>query len=291
MPIMPLAPPATGLQTHAASRLPAPLRALVAPALSIWRHRRMLVATTRTDLRGRYAGSVLGLLWLVLLPLLLLGAYTIVYGFIFQLRTGIETLSGPVYIVLIFCGLIPFLGVADALGTGTASVTSNPALVKNTLFPIEMVPVKAVFVSQATQVVGLMLLMIAVISFGRLTWWALLLPVVWGLQVIATFGLIWILASINVFVRDLQASVGVVTLVLMMVSPIAYSVEMIPENLRPMFLINPMYYLIVCYQDVLVTGRMPADHSLWVLAGMALVLSVTGYAIFIRLKGLMADHV
>jgi len=250
------------------------------PFLALWKNRRLLWQTTRHDIRARYAGSVLGLAWLVFYPMLFLGAYAFIYLFVFKIRFAL--FNGNEYVVLIFCGLIPFLGFADALGFGVTAVTSNANLIKNTLFSIEMMPVKAVLVSQCTQVVGTGLLLVALALVGRLTFWALAMPLVWLLQVGFTLGCIWVLSSVNVYARDLQNIVAVLTLILMMVSPIAYTVDMVPEALRPLLAVNPLYYMIAAYQDCLFRGRFPSREVMAVLTGMSLLSFCGGDWVFSR---------
>ena len=97
--------------------------------------------------------------------------------FIYIFKVRFALFDSNQYVALIFCGLIPFLGFSEALSAGVGSVTQNANLLKNTLFPIDLVPVKAVLVSQCTQVVGTGLLLITIILLeGKRTWWALLLP-------------------------------------------------------------------------------------------------------------------
>lgn len=265
------------------------LTSLASPFLCLWRHRLLLRQTTLSDIRARYAGLVLGLAWLVLYPVLFLGVYAAIYICIFKVR--FELFNSNQYVALIFCGLIPFLGFAEALGLGVGSVTANANLIKNTLFPIELIPVKAVLVSQCSQVVGTGLLLITVAFLGKLTWWALLLPLAWGGQVLFSVGLLWILSSLNVYFRDLQNMVSVAILFLMMTSPIAYTANMVPGSLRPLLQLNPLYYLITSYQDCLMIGRCPRDGVLWTWLGLSVVVFCCGYWFFGRMKTLFADNV
>ncbi len=171
----------------------------------ILKHNFILRQTTLSDIRGRFAGSILGMLWLVFYPLLLLGSYSILYVVIlgtdigFYKRLGISNKFE--FIAFIFCGLIPYIGFSEALGMGVPSVVSNSRLIKNTLFPIELIPVKAVLVSQSTQFPGTGLLLIVLIVLGKLGPWGLLLPVIWLSQILFSIGLIWILSSLNVYFR------------------------------------------------------------------------------------------
>jgi len=260
-----------------------------APFLLLWKQRVLLFQTTRNDIRGRYAGSILGLAWLVLYPLFFLGAYAVVYLFVFKVRFAL--FNSNEYVALIFCGLVPFLGFTEALSTGVSSVTSNANLIKNTLFAIEMVPAKAVLTSQCTQVVGLSMLLIVLVLLGKLTMWSLILPVVWFLQLSFTMGCIWVLSSLNVYLRDLQNVISVLILILMMISPIAYSADMVPPELQPFLRLNPLYYMIVSYQDCLMMGRFPRGEVFWVLCAMSLGSFWSGYWFFSRMKRVFADNV
>lgn len=255
----------------------------------LYRHRTLLWQTVKSDIRMRFAGSTIGILWLVFYPLLMLGAYAAVYVFIFKIK--FQLFDSNEYVALIFCGLIPFLGFSEALGMGVGSVVTNANLIKNTLFPIELVPVKSVLTAQCTQVVGMCLLLIALVLIGRWSVWWPFFIVIWICQILFSMGLIWILSSINVFVRDLQNIIPVIILILMMVSPIAYTEDMIPTRLRYLMGMNPLYYLIVSYQKVLMLGELPALSMLAILFFMSIFTFVFGYWFFSRLKGVFADHV
>lgn len=265
------------------------MKFLSAPFLLLWQQRMLLFHTTRHDIYARYAGSLLGLAWLFLYPLLFLGAYSVVYLYIFKVRFALFDTNE--YVVFMFCGLIPFLGFAEALGAGVSSVTSNANLIKNTLFTIEMAPVKAVLASQCTQVVGMGMLLVAMLLLGKFTVWACLFLVIWFLQILFTIGFIWILSSLNVYMRDLQSMVAIVNLILMMLSPIAYSADMIPENLHAFLSMNPLYYLIVSYQDSLMIGRFPRGGVFWVLLIMSVISFCVGYWFFGCMKKAFADNV
>jgi lipopolysaccharide transport system permease protein len=265
------------------------LRWTPAPVRLVLEHWHLLAATTWNDVRGRFAGSVLGLAWLLLYPLLLLGAYAAVYIYVFKVRFAL--FDANEYVALIFCGLIPFLGFSEALGTGVSSITSNARLIKNTLFPVDLIPVKAVLASQCTQLGGTVLLLVALAFLGRLTPWAALLLPVWLCQIAFTVGLVWVLSSLNVYFRDLQNIVQVLILVLMMISPIAYTRDMVPAGLRPLLLVNPLYYLISAYQECLMLGRLPRATVLGPLVVLSAGSLLLGHLFFRRLKPVLADNV
>lgn len=253
------------------------------------KYRNMLLQTTSNEIKARYAGSFLGLTWAVLYPLLFLGCYAAVFVFVYNVRFDIFNTND--YIALIFCGLIPFLGFAEALQSGISSVTSNVNLMKNTLFPIELVPVKTLFAGQTTQAAGLGLLLIALAFLGKLSLWTPFFIVLWILQIMFSLGVVWILSSVNVVVRDLQNMISVIVLLLMMISPIAYPVEMVPENLRPFLAANPLYYIISTYQDVLMFGRFPRLEVFLPFVILSFVTFILGYWFFTKMKRVFADNV
>lgn len=231
---------------------------------------------------------MLGLFWLVLYPLLFLGVYAVIYIFVFKVR--LQILNPYEYVLLIFCGLIPFLSFAEALATGTQSVVTNSQIIKNTLFPIDLMPVRDVFVSQAVQVIGLISLFIISFVLHRLGFLSIFVIVVWFFQILFTIGLIWILSSINVFVRDLGYLIAIVNLILMMISPIAYTEDMVPHTLRIILRFNPLYYLIMLYQKLILFNELDIT-KLAVFAVVSIVTYMAGYHIFSKLKILFADQV
>ncbi|MDJ0734361.1 MAG: ABC transporter permease [Nostocaceae cyanobacterium] len=261
---------------------------ILPPFTTLLRHRLMLYQTTINEIKTRYAGSVLGLMWLVIYPLLFLGTYAIVYLYIFKIR--FPNLSSNEYVALIFCGLIPFLGFSEALSAGVPSVVASSNLIKNTLFPIELVPVKAVFVGQATQLMGMGLLLIALLLIGKLSILSPIFILVWVCQILFTIGLVWILSSLNVYIRDIQNIIAIVILILMMLSPIAYTEAMVPASMRPFLAINPLYYMIIAYQSVLMLNQFPLRIFV-PLISMSLGIYILGFWFFTRMKKIFSDNI
>lgn len=264
---------------------------LVEPFWVLWSYRRLLFQTVLIDIKTRYAGSILGLFWLLIYPLLFLGAYAMVYIYIFQVRFPNPDVTSVDYTALIFCGLIPFLGFSESVSLGVPSVVSNVSLMKNTLFPIDLIPVKAVMVGQSTQLVGMGLLLIAVTLLGKLSFFALLIVPIWIFQTLLTTGLVWILSSLNVYIRDIQNAIAIVILLLMMLSPIAYTEEMLSPTLRSLLMFNPLYYVIGAYRAVLIEGTFPRMELVTPLVVVSLVLFIVGYMFFGRIKLLFSDYV
>jgi lipopolysaccharide transport system permease protein len=249
---------------------------------------RLLVAITRVELSKKYAGSVLGASWIILQPALLLSVYLFVYLVVFKMRfPGFSRLD---YVLFVFSGLIPYLGTIDAVTLGAVSIKQNIHLVKNVMLPIELVPVRAVLVASATQAVGLAVVILLSALNGTLTLHVLWMPVVWVLQILMLFGVVWILSSIAVGLPDISYFISLFMFLLMWVSPIGYTVDMVPANLRAVLYLNPVYYLLEMYRDSLVVGRFPSLNVTLVYVGLSLFLFAVGAAFFRAFRGVLLDY-
>jgi lipopolysaccharide transport system permease protein len=259
----------------------------------LWLHRRLILNTTRNDIRARYTGSVLGLTWAVINPLLLLSVYVILYVFILRIRLpGRVGGSALEYTLVIFAGLIPWFGFAEATTNSLGAVVGNASLIQNTSFPAPVLPVKAVLGAMVGQAVGLSLLLPVLGWTHHLSVYWLFLPLAFATQLLFSLGLGWILAVLNVFVRDLAQAVSAFLLFLMFVSPIAFTSELVAgSRLRFLIELNPVSHLIELYRMPLVYGRAPSLLSLAVGPLLALLLFQTGYRFFVRIRPHLADHV
>ncbi len=254
----------------------------------LYSHRRTLWATTLNDIRARYIGTTFGLIWTILYPLLFLGLYSVVYTTIFRIQLG--KYSDFDYVLLIFAGLVPFLGFTEALSLGSAAVISSKGLVKNTLFPIDLIPVKAVLVGSVTMLVGLIMLQASLWIRGIFFITQFLVPLILVLQIIFTIGLIWLLSALTVFFPDFVYMIPIINLFLMLVSPIAYTEDMIPASLVPFLYPNPLFYLIMLYRDTMVIGTVPLNYLIAFVI-ITIIFFALGYYIFSRLKVVFADYV
>jgi lipopolysaccharide transport system permease protein len=222
---------------------------------------------------AKYAGSLLGIGWALVAPLAILAIYAVVYLYIFAVRPA--HMTSFEYVLYMFAGLVPFLMAGEALNGGVSSVVVNKSVLNNTVFPIDLAPVKPVLISQAVSLVGFVTIVVLSVLTGKVMWTFLILPFVWGLQVLFLVGLNWILSLIHVVFRDLQHVMGILLMIVLIASPIAYTPDMVPASLKPMIVLNPFAYFVIVYQKVLVLGEAPRWWE-WV---SLLVLSVGSFVI------------
>ena len=250
-------------------------------------HKTVLKATVLQSLRGKFIGNVFGTAWMVLYPLLFLSMYALVFVAILKVR--IPDLGTLDYVLVIFSGLVPFLAFSEAFGVGTPSIVANRGLIKNTLFPIELVVARDVIMGHATMGLGMVLVWLTALSLGHIHLTHLMLPVIYLLQIIMTLGIVWFTASLTLFFRDVQQAIPIIVLFLMMVSPIGYTDAMVPEGLKGILLFNPLSWLMHLYRSCLMEGVVPIEELL-LFATFSLGIFTLGFRFISRLKPMFADY-
>ncbi|MGD0721626.1 MAG: ABC transporter permease [Roseiarcus sp.] len=253
------------------------------------RRRAVLLATTKVELRKKYSGSLLGPLWIVLLPAMLLGIYLIIYLVIFPAR--LANLSGLSYALFIFSGLVPYLGLLEVIGTGTVSVKQNIHLVKNIMMPIELIPIRSAMIGMVGELVSLAVLLALLAANHSLTWHVLWLPIVLALQFSFLLGIVYVLSAIAVSLPDISYVIGLILTLLMFVSPIGYVPETLGGGLViPLVYLNPVAYMIEAFRDCLYYGRFPSALTTVVFVALSLASLIGGIAFFTRFKNVLIDY-
>jgi lipopolysaccharide transport system permease protein len=253
-------------------------------------HAPILGRITRTELATKYAGTLLGPLWAILGPLLLLSLYAVTYTLILKVRVG--SMGQAEYVLFMFAGLVPFIATSEAMHQGVSSVVANRALLSNTVFPIDLAPVKSVLLAQLPFAVGLVLILIGSLAFrGTVPWTFVLVPIIWFLQSLALVGLVWFLALFNVVFRDLQMLMTALLAALLIVSPIAYTRDMVPPGLTLLVDLNPFAHFVMAYQQILVLEQVPTAGQWAILVGVSGAAFAAGGWFFAAMKRAMLDHV
>jgi len=239
----------------------------------------------KREITDRYRGQFFGLFWALLHPLVLMGVYIFVFVVVFKVKIG-GTREMPLdYTTYLLSGLIPWLAVQESMSKASTMITSNASLVKQVVFPIEILPIKSVLASLITQGIFFAILIVYVlISTSTLPVTYLLLPILIFVQVIGMAGISYILAAIGTYFRDIKDIVQVFTVVGIYVLPIFYLPEQVPELFRPILYFNPFSYMIWCYQDALYFGRFVHPWAWVAYILLSHIIFVLGYKIFRHLK-------
>ena len=194
---------------------------LQALARSLRQNRQLILQMTKREVVGRYRGSVMGLAWSFFNPVLMLIVYTFVFSMAFKARWGVRGgESKPQFAVVLFVGLIVHGLFAEVLNRAPGLILGNVNYVKKVVFPLEILPVISLGAALFHSFISLLVLLAAFALFsGYLHWTVLLTPVVFFPLVVATLGFAWMLASLGVFIRDVGQTIGIVTTVMMFLSP------------------------------------------------------------------------
>ncbi len=249
------------------------------------RHRRLTVEMARREISERYSGQLFGIFWAVGHPLALMLIYVFIFAFVFRARMG-GTAALPLnFTAYLLSGLIPWLAFQESMTKASTVIVANANLVKQVIFPIEVLPVKGVLASLVTQTIFLVLLAVyTLITNHSLLWTYFLIPVVFTLQALAMIGVSYLLSSIGAYVRDVKDFVQVFCSVALFIQPILYQPSSIPAAVRPVLYLNPLSYVVWCWQDVLYFGRLVHPWAWGVLAAGSVFIFVFGYRVFLRLK-------
>jgi len=274
------------MNPHAAQ--PTSLLALV---LSLWRNRQLIAQMTRREVAGRYKGSALGLAWSFFNPVFMLVVYTFVFSVVFKARWGVgveETKTQ--FAVVLFVGLIVHGLFAEVLNRAPGLILGNVNYVKKVVFPLEILPAVSMGAALFHSLVSLLVLFIAFVIFnGYLHWTAIFTPLVLLPLVIFTLGLAWILASLGVFIRDVGQTIGMLTTVVLFVSPVFFPVTALPERFRPWMMANPLTFIIEQAREVLIWGHLPNWAGLGLYTLVATAVAWAGYAWFQKTRKGFAD--
>jgi lipopolysaccharide transport system permease protein len=254
----------------------------------IWSRRDILIRTTVIELRRKYAGSLIGITWLLLGPVMLMSLYTIIYGVVFKLKP--QELSSSEYVVYILSGLVPFLGFSEALTSGTSSLSGQRDILLNSVFPAELVPLRSVLIALSAPTVGLVIVLLADAVIGHFTFWNILVPVVLFFLILFILGVVWVLSLVDLVLKDVSQLLAYVTMVALIASPIAYTPSMLPPGFSVLIWLNPLSYFVIAFQSLIVFDRFPPPAA----AIGCVVLGVGSFTIgsymFQRTKTAFFDH-
>ncbi len=255
------------------------------------RHRYLLWQFTKRHIQQRHKGSVLGLIWTILQPLLMMTIYTVVFGLIFKgSYKGIENQSTLDYALGVFLSITIYQTIAEVIGSSPSSIVNQPNLVKKVVFPLEVLPLASLGAALYQFCVSILLVLLGVVTFGQgLSAHSLLFVLAFMPLLPLTLGLAFLLASLGVFIRDIQYAAGPMSMVLMYASAIFYSTNMIPAGIWTYLKYNPIIHIVEQARAVLLW------HQPLQLAGLAysftcsLLILALGLFTFKKLKPAFAD--
>lgn len=272
-----------------AHRAPSPTPA--AMFTSFWRNRHLIWQMVRREIAARYRGSIIGLAWSFINPLLMLAVYTFVFSVVFKARWGTgENESQAQFAIILFVGLIVFSLFAETVNRAPRQIISNANYVKKVVFPLEILSLVSLGAVLFHSMISLLVLLIAQLIINQsIPWTAVLFPLVLLPLIFTSLGAAWFLAALGVYVRDIGQITTVFTTVLMFLSAIFYPVSALPERYQVWLRLNPLVLIISESRKVLIFGSLPDWFWLGIALLMGLAIAFSGFWWFQKARKGFAD--
>lgn len=251
----------------------------------IYAYREMIFSLVRRDLNGRYKGSVLGFLWTFINPLLQLGVYTLVFSVI--MRNGIED-----FYLFLFVALVPWIFFSTSISGGSSCIWAQQDMVKKIYFPREVLPIAFVTSQFVNMLLSLLVVLVVLIVSGKgVNLIALLcLPVIMLVEYLLALSMTMFTSALTVYLRDIEYLLGIITMAWQFLTPVMYSIDQVPEELKFVFALNPMTPVIVAYRDILYYKKLPEMGTLIHATLFGVILLFAGGFVFGKLKRHFAEE-
>lgn len=242
----------------------------------LWHFRELLVALTFREIKIRYKQTLLGAAWAILQPAALAVIFSIIFGHFLKVESG-ET---P-YLVFYYSSLMPWTFFSNSVSFGSLSVVNNSSLVTKVYFPREILPLSSIGAAFFDLLTSSVIFIILMIFYNvnltvNIFYLFLIIP---SIFIFAT-GISLILSAINVMFRDVRFVIPLVLQIWLFATPIIYSIDRIPDNVRQFYILNPLAPLINSFRQVTVLGKNPSAFELSLAIIISVVTLIVGYLFF-----------
>ena len=250
---------------------------------------------TKREIEGKYKGSLLGILWSIINPIIMLCVYTIVFSKIFQAKWGTEDgigINDPMVFALnLFAGLIVFNIFAECAAKSTLLISNNPNYIKKVVFPIEVLGIATAGSAVFHGVINLGILVTAKILFGgSITSTFICLAILWGSFTISIVSMNWILSVLGVIAKDISQIISSIISIMMFMSPVFYPTEMVPIEVRWIAKLNPLAYVINETRAIIIDGTMPSIDKLIIFSLISVFMCEMSFRVLKRKQRLLGDR-
>ncbi len=253
----------------------------------LYMYRELLKTNIKKEIRGKYKGSALGILWSFINPLLQVVVYAIVFPYI--MRGSMDN-----FLIYLVCGIIPWTFFTTVIGQGCQTIRANAGIVKKVYFPREILPISVVLSGLINFLISCVIILLFVFFGGLgISWHLILLPIIALFQSLFSLGLTFILSALNIYIKDTEYIVTFILNMAFYATPILYDTSLFKGNIffQIIFKINPMATFINGYRDIFMFHQLP-DMQWMMLTGLfCALLTVIGYLIFKRLEKGFAEEI
>lgn len=251
----------------------------------IYNYRELLKTNVKKDIRGKYKGSFLGVLWSFINPLLMVIVYAIVFPYVLKIQQ-------ENYLIFLIVAIIPWNFFTTVISQGTTCILNNSNIIKKVYFPREVLPISVATSGLINFFISSIIILIFVICSGiGLSWNILFFPLIAIIQYLFSLGLIFITSAINIYIRDAEYIINFIVMMLFYATPILYSSSMFPTNARWILRCNPLTHIVEAYRNIFYYQTAPNMKNLIIVLGLSIIILVFGYLIFKKLEKGFAEEV
>ena len=252
---------------------------------NLYNYRELLKSNVKKEIRGKYKGSFLGVLWSFVNPLLQVAVYAIVFPYIMRVKT-------PNYLQYLIVGIIPWTWFTTSMNQGMITIRTNAGIIKKVYFPREILPISVVLSGLVNFLISCIIIAIFCLFGGvGISWHIILLPVIAILQFILTLGLVLAFCAINIYIKDTEYIIQFLINMLFYATPILYPTTLFPEKYRFILYLNPLTEIINAYRDIFMYHQLPGLNGMIYLVCISLAIFIIGLAIFRKLEKGFAEEV
>ena len=254
-------------------------------ARNLYNYRELLKSNVKKEIRGKYKGSFLGVLWSFINPLLQVAVYAIVFPYIMRVQTDN-------YLIYLIIGIIPWSFFTTVINQGMITVRINAGIIKKVYFPREILPISVAVSGLINFLISCIIILLFCIFGGvGISWHLILLPFIAIIQFVLTLGIVFALSAINVYIKDTEYLIAFVLNMLFYATPILYESTLFPESIRFILYLNPMTQVVEAYRNIFLYHQLPDLGGFIYLVIISFILLGVGILIFRKLEKGFAEEV
>lgn len=257
------------------------------------KNRNLILPFCERDLKRRYRGSTLGLIWSLLQPLSMLGVYTFIFSVVFKARwsSSMNSQQDNIYFFALnlFAGLLVVNLFGESINRSSDLIVSNTNYVKKVIFPLEILPITVISTATINASIGMGILVIAswlTLGFSAQVLW---LPWIWLPLILLSAGASWLISAIGVFVRDIGQIVSLFLSILLFVTPVFYPISILPPKLQTVLSLNPLAAIVEETRTIIINHQMPDSKYILLAPLFSLIVAELSLRFFLRSKPSFAD--
>jgi len=255
---------------------------------SIIQNKQLVWEMAKRDLKGTNAGSILGILWLVLNPLLQTTVYVVIVSVVFRTRLG-QSNGLFDYALYVLSGMIPWQIMMKSLQESPSIIRDRIDLVKQVIYPIETLPMTSIIVGSFGALINLLILMLLYSATLNIKWSIIFIPIPFILLVLFLLGIAWIFSIAGVLLKDLREIVNVLLNLMVYISPVLIVQDMVSPKIWTYILYNPLAHIIICFRDVFQTTFHPVSWACFV--SLTFISFLLGAWVITRAKILINEYI